>query len=103
MNIVHIGDIQNIEATNKENLLKSNKEILSIDGFNSLNMKNLALKNNIDLDTIHNYFKTKKELLIISFASISKEFFHFNFMKNSGHFAIFLKNYIKFIKDNSIK
>ena len=23
-------------------------------------------------------------------------------MKNSGHFAIFLKNYIKFIKDNSI-
>ena len=36
MNFVHIGDIQNIEATNKENLLKSNKEILSIDGFNSL-------------------------------------------------------------------
>ncbi|MDD6468564.1 MAG: hypothetical protein PUF99_01470 [Bacilli bacterium] len=91
-----------IEATNKENLLKSNKEILSIDGFNSLNMKNLALKNNIDLDTIHNYFKTKKELLIISFASISKEFFHFNFMKNSGHFVIFLKNFIKSIKNNSI-
>ena len=91
-----------IEATNKENLLKSNKEILSIDGFNSLNMKNLALKNNIDLDTIHNYFRTKKELLIITFASISKEIFHFNFMKNSGHFVLFLRNYTKFIKDNSI-
>ena len=91
-----------IEATNKENLLKSAKEILSIDGFNSLNMRNLALKNNIDLDTIHNYFKTKKELLIIGFASISKEFFHFNFMKNSGHFVIFLKNFIKSIKNNSI-
>ena len=64
-------------------------------------MRNLALKNNIDLDTIHNYFKTKKELLII-FASISKEFFHFNFMKNSGHFVIFLKNFIKSIKNNSI-
>ena len=23
-------------------------------------------------------------------------------MKNSGHFVLFLKNYIKFIKDNSI-
>lgn len=40
VNIVHIGDIQNIEARNKENLLKSNKEIVSIDGFNSLNMRN---------------------------------------------------------------
>lgn len=75
MNIVHIGDIQNFEAINKENLLKSKKEIVSNDGINSLNMRNLALKNNIGLDTIHNYFKTKKELLIISFASISKEFF----------------------------
>ena len=28
-------------------------------------------------------------------------FFNFNFMKNSGHFVLFLKNYIKFIKDNS--
>lgn len=65
-------------------------------------MRNLALKNNIDLDTIHNYFKTKKELLIISFASISKEFFHFNFMKNSGHFVLFLRNYTKTIKYNSI-
>ena len=60
MNIVHIGDIQNIEATNKENLLKSNKEIVSIDGFNSLNMRNLVLKNNIGLDTFYNYFKTKR-------------------------------------------
>ena len=91
----------NIEATNKENLLKSNKVIVSIDGFNSLNMRNLALKNNIGLDTIHNYFKTKEGLLIITFASISKEIFHFNFIKNSGHFVLFLKNYIKFIKDNS--
>ena len=91
----------NIEAINKENLLKSNKEIVSTDGFNSLNMRNLALKNNIGLDTIYNYFKTKEGLLIITFASISKEFFHFNFMKNSGHFVLFLKNYIKFIKDNS--
>ena len=48
----------NIEAINKENLLKSNKEIVSTDGFNSLNMRNLALKNNIGLDTIYNYFKT---------------------------------------------
>ena len=74
-NIIHIGDIQNIEATNKENLLKSAKEIVSIDGFNSLNMRNLVLKNNIGLDTIHNYFKTKEELLILTFASICKEFF----------------------------
>lgn len=65
-------------------------------------MRNLALKNNVDLDTIYNYFKTKEELLIISFASISKKFFHFNFMKNSGHFVLFLRNYTKFIKDNSI-
>ena len=65
-------------------------------------MRNLALKNNIGLDTIHNYFKTKEELLILTIASISKEFFNFNFMKNSGHFALFLKNYIKFIKNNSI-
>lgn len=89
-----------IEATNKENLLKSNKEILSIDGFNSLNMRNLALKNNVGLDTIYNYFK-KEGLLSITFASISKEIFHFNFMKNSGHFVLFLRNYTKFIKDNS--
>ncbi|MDY3761384.1 MAG: hypothetical protein SO106_00130 [Candidatus Onthovivens sp.] len=89
MNFVHIGDIQNIEAINKENLLKSKKEIVSNDGINSLNMRNLALKNNISLDTIHNYFKTKKELLIIGFAYISKEFFHFNFMKNSGYFVQF--------------
>ena len=91
-----------IEATNKENLLKSAKEIVSTDGFNSLNMRNLALKNNIGLDTIHNYFKTKEELLILTIASISKDFFHFNFMKNSGHFVLFLRNYTKFIKDNSI-
>ena len=90
-----------IEAINKENLLKSTEEIVSIDGFNSLNMRNLVLKNNIGLDTIYNYFKTKEGLLIITFASISKEFFNFNFMKNSGHFVLFLKNYIKFIKDNS--
>ena len=65
-----------IEARNKENLLKITEEIVSTDGFNSLNMRNLALKNNIGLDTIHNYFKTKKEgLSIITFASISKEFF----------------------------
>ena len=102
VNIVHIGDIQNIEAINKESLLKSTEEIVFIDGFNSLNMRNLALKNNIGLDTIYNYFKTKEGLLIITFASISKEFFHFNFMKNSGHFVLFLRNYIKFIKDNSI-
>ena len=89
-----------IEATNKENLLKSNKEILSIDGFNSLNMRNLALKNNVGLDTIYNYFK-KEGLLRITFTSISKEIFHFNFMKNSGHFVLFLRNYTKFIKDNS--
>ena len=38
-NIIHIGDIQNIEATNKENLLKSNKEIVSIDEFYSLDMR----------------------------------------------------------------
>ena len=101
-NIIHIGDIQNIEATNKENLLKSAKEIVSIDGFNSLNMRNLVLKNNIGLDTIYNYFKTKEELLILTIASISKEIFHFNFMKNSGHFVIFLKNYIKSIKNNDI-
>ena len=63
--------------------------------------ENLALKNNLGLDTIYNYFKKKKGLLIITFASISKEFFNFNFMKNSGHFVLFLKNYIKFIKDNS--
>ena len=91
----------NIEATNKENLLKSNKVIVSIDGFNSLNMRNLVLKNNIGLDTIYNYFKTKEGLLIITFASISKEIFHFNFIKNSGHFVLFFKYYIKFIKDNS--
>ena len=65
-------------------------------------MRNLALKNNVDLDTIYNYFKTKEELLILTIASISKEIFHFNFMKNSGHFVIFLKNYIKSIKNNSI-
>ena len=65
-------------------------------------MKNLALKNNVDLDTIYNYFKTKEELLILTIAFISKEIFHFNFMKNSGHFMIFLKNYIKSIKYNSI-
>ena len=65
-------------------------------------MRNLALKNNVDLDTIYNYFKTKEELLILTIASISKEFFNFNFMKNSGHFAIFLKNYIKSIKNNPI-
>ena len=100
VNIIHIGDIQNIEAINKENLLKSNKEIVSIDGFNSLNMRNLALKNNIGLGAIYNYLKQKK-LLIITFASICKEFFNFNFMKNSRHFVLFLKNYIKFIKDNS--
>ncbi|MDY2723986.1 MAG: TetR/AcrR family transcriptional regulator [Candidatus Onthovivens sp.] len=87
-----------IEATNKENLLKSNKEILSNDGFNSLNMRNLALKNNIDLDTIHNYFKTKEELLILTIASISKEFFHFNFMKNSGHFVLFFKIILNLLK-----
>ena len=63
--------------------------------------ENLALKNNLGLDTIYNYFKTKEGLLIITFASISKEIFHFNFIKNSGHFVLFLKNYIKFIKDNS--
>ena len=40
MNIVHIGDIQNIEATSKENLLKITEEIVSTDGFNSLNMRN---------------------------------------------------------------
>ena len=91
-----------IEATNKENLLKITEEIVSTDGFNSLNMRNLALKNNIGLDTIHNYFKTKEELLILTIASISKEFFHFNFMKNSGHFVIFLKKFIKSIKNNSI-
>ena len=90
-----------IEATNKENLLKSTEEIVSIDGFNSLNMRNLVIKNNIGLDTIYNYFKTKEGLLIITFASISKEIFHFNFIKNSGHFVLFFKNYIKFIKDNS--
>ena len=65
-------------------------------------MRNLALKNNIGLDTIHNYFKTKEELLILTIASKYKEFFHFNFMKNSRHFVLFLRNYIKFIKDNSI-
>lgn len=64
-------------------------------------MRSLALKNNIGLDTIYNYFK-KEGLLIITFASISKEIFHFNFMKNSGHFVLFLRNYTKFIKDNSI-
>ena len=92
----------NIKATSKENLLKSAKEIVSIHEFYLLNMKNLALKNNIGLDTIHNYFKTKEELLILTIASISKELFHFNFMKNSGHFVLFLRNYAKFIKDNSI-
>lgn len=91
-----------IESTNKENLLKSKKEIVSIDEFYLLNMKNLALKNNVDLDTIYNYFKTKEELLILTTASISKEIFHFNFMKNSGHFVVFLKNYIKSIKNNPI-
>ena len=102
VNIDYIEDIQNIEATSKENLLKSAKEIFSIHEFYLLNMKNLALKNNVDLDTIYNYFKTKEELLILTIASISKEIFHFNFMKNSGHFMIFLKNYIKSIKYNSI-
>lgn len=65
-------------------------------------MRNLALKNNVDLDTIYNYFKTKEELLILTTASISKEIFHFNFMKNSGHFVLFLRNYTKTIKYNSI-
>ena len=40
VNIIHIEDIQNIEAINKENLQKSAKEIVSTDGFNSLNMRN---------------------------------------------------------------
>ena len=44
----------------------------------------------------------KEGLLIITFASISKEIFHFNFMKNSRHFATFLRNNIKSIKNNSI-
>ena len=65
-------------------------------------MRKLAIKNNVDLDTIYNYLKTKEELLILTIASISKEFFNFNFMKNSGHFVIFLKNFIKSIKNNSI-
>lgn len=65
-------------------------------------MRNLALKNNVDLDTIYNYFKTKEELLILATASISKEIFHFNSMKNSGHFVLFLRNYTKTIKYNSI-
>ena len=60
MNFVHIGDIQNIEPINKENLLKSVKEIVSIHEFYLLNMKNLALKNNIGLDAIYNYLKQKK-------------------------------------------
>ena len=51
-----------MEATNKENLLKSNKETLSIDGFNSLNMRKLALKNNIGLHTIYNYFKKRRTI-----------------------------------------
>ena len=38
-------------------------------------MKNLVLKNNIGLDTIYNFSKTKEGLLIITFASICKEFF----------------------------
>ena len=92
VSIIQIGDIQNIEAINKENLLKSTEEIVSIYGFNSLNMRNLTLKNNIGLGAIYNYLKQKKELLIITFASIFKEIFHFNFMKNSGHFALFLRN-----------
>lgn len=65
-------------------------------------MRNLALKNNVDLDTIYNYLKTKEELLILTIISISKEFFNFNFIKNSGHFVIFLKNFVKSIKNNSI-
>ena len=52
-------------------------------------MRNLALKNSIGLDTIYNFSKIKEGLLIITFASISKEIFHFNFMKNSGHFVLF--------------
>ena len=60
MNFVHIRDIQNIEAINKENLLKSAKEIVSIHEFYLLNMKNLALKNNIGLGAIYNYLKQKK-------------------------------------------
>ena len=91
-----------IEATNKESLLKSNKEIVSNDRFNSLKMRSLVLKSNIGLDKIYNYFKTKEELLSFTIASICIEFFNFNFMKNSRHFVLFLRNYIKFIKDNSI-
>ena len=73
VNIIHIEDIQNIEAINKENLQKSAKEIVSINEYYSLNMRNLVLKNNIGLDTIYNYFK-KEGLLIIIFASIFKDF-----------------------------
>ena len=62
VNIIHIEDIQNIEAINKENLQKSAKEIVSINEYYSLNMRNLVLKNNIGLDTIYNYNKKRRTI-----------------------------------------
>jgi AcrR family transcriptional regulator len=50
-------------ANAKENILEAAKNMLIEQGYNTLNMRDIAKESNVGLGTVYNYFKSKKEIV----------------------------------------
>ncbi len=60
----------------KKLIMGAAKEILYKDGYNKLNMRNVAKASNIALGTIYNYYPAKKDLVIEMMTDYWREYMH---------------------------
>lgn len=65
----------NTIVTSREAILKTSRELFFQDGYDSLNIRKIAMESGISIGTIYNYFDSKAELLNATIESIWYEIF----------------------------
>lgn len=71
----------NINITSKEAILTVCRDIIKKDGWKELNIRNVALKCNISIGTVYNYFDNKNKLVSETVKSIWGDIFIFESKK----------------------
>lgn len=66
----------NKSVTSKQEILNVCRDMVSQTGILSINMRDIALKCNIALGSLYNYFPSKEQLIIATVESVWQDIFH---------------------------
>lgn len=66
----------NTVVTSKEAILKASKEIATLHGLQSINMRDVAKYCNVAVGSVYNYFPSKADLVTATVEDIWKDIFH---------------------------